>query len=164
MKEKKTQVKNECKGAEVLALVYTLILIFAAFAVIIIFSFLLPGVQMVGMRASEGRMNFSGAGGPGNSAFADLNSYFSVRLVLSLFNLMLAAYLLFVYIRNYLTVKSNFTLGIIAFLFSFLLYALSSIPLVHGLFGPFGISAVFSFVPMLFSAIGLVIFAKLGSE
>ncbi len=164
MKEKKTVVKNEGTKTESLALVYTLILIILAFAVIIISSFLLPNVQIVGMRESEGRMMLGGMGVAGNPGFADLNSYFTVRLVLSMFNLLLASYLLFVYIRNYLIIRSNFTLGIVAFLFSFLLYALSSIPLVHGFFGPFGIAGVFSFVPMLFSAIGLIIFAKLGNE
>jgi hypothetical protein len=37
-------------------------------------------------------------------------------------------------------------------------------PVLAMQFGPFGIARVFSFVPMLFSAIGLIIFAKLSNE
>jgi hypothetical protein len=142
-------------------MVYTVVLILAAFAVIIVSSFVLPSVRMLGIREMEGRSIMGGE--PLNNP-ADLNSYLTLRLALSTLNILLVVYLLFVYVRNYLAVKSNFALGLIAFLFSFLLYALSSLPLVHTLFGPFGIGGVFSFVPMLFSAIGLVIFAKLGSE
>jgi flagellar biosynthesis protein FlhB len=164
MKEKRVQEKNKGAGTESRAALYTAVLIVVAFAVIIFSSFLLPGVQIVGMRESEGRPNLGNAEVARNPEFADLNSYFTLRLVLSVFNTLLAVYLLFMYVRNYLVLKSSFTLGIVAFLFSFLLYALSSIPIVHGLFGPFGIAGVFSFVPMLFSAIGLIIFAKLSNE
>ncbi|MCX6776076.1 MAG: hypothetical protein NT130_04490 [Candidatus Micrarchaeota archaeon] len=164
MKEK-TQEKNKGAGDDSRAALYTTVLIIAAFAVMIISSFLLPSVQFVGMREAEGRPNMGpgGAVGGGQTSI-DLNSYSTLRFILSILNTLLVIYLLFVYVRNYLVLKSNFTLGLIAFLFSFLLYALSSIPLVHTLFGPFGIGGVFSFIPMLFSAIGLVIFAKLSNE
>jgi hypothetical protein len=158
----KTQVKEGAK-TEGLAIAYTAILIVAAFAVLIISSFILPNVQVMGMRENETHPEFGGMGRM-NPEFINLNGYLTVRLILSAFNTALVAYLLFVYVRSYLILKSNFTLGIVAFLFSFLLYALSSIPLVHGLFGPLGIGGVFSFVPMLFSAIGLLIFAKLSNE
>jgi hypothetical protein len=157
MKEKKKEAEKNL-GVDSRASLYTIVLIILAFAVIIVSSFLLPGIQMMGIREAEGRPNFV------NARFTDLNSYLTLRLVLSIVNTLLVVYLLFVYMRNYLMLKSNFTLGLVAFLFSFLLYALSSIPVVHGIFGPLGIGGVFSFVPMLFSAIGLLIFAKVGSE
>jgi len=164
MKEKKMQAGK--KGAiDGRAAVYTTVLIIAAFLVIILSSFLLPGVQFVGIREAEGRQNIEPSGAFADSqTFADLNSYFTLRLALSIINTLLVVYLLFVYVRNYLILKSSFTLGIVAFLFSFLMYALSSIPLVHMLFGPFRTAEIFSFVPMLFSAIGLIIFAKLSNE
>jgi len=164
MKEKKVQEKNKGAKTESRAALYTMILIIAAFAVIIVSSFLLPSVQFVGMREAEGRPDINHPDFANNPASIDLNSYLTLRLVLSVFNTLIAVYLLFVYVRSYLVLKSSFTLGLIAFLFSFLLYALSSIPVVHTLFGPFGIGGVFSFVPMLFSAIGLIIFAKLSNE
>jgi len=154
--------KGETDGR---AAVYTAALIIAAFIVIIVSSFLLPSVQFVGIREAEGRPNLGPFGAVADSqTFIDLNSYFTLRLALSITNMLLVVYLLFVYVRNYLILKSSFTLGIVAFLFSFLMYALSSIPLVHMLFGPFRTAEIFSFVPMLFSAIGLIIFAKLSNE
>jgi|SRR5271157_991498 len=162
MKEKKTE-KNKDAKTEGLAIAYTTILIVAAFAVLIISSFILPSVRFIGMGENESRPEFVEMGGM-NPELVNLNGYVTVRLILSVLNTVLVAYLLFVYVRSYLILRSNFTLGIVAFLFSFFLYALSSIPLVHGLFGPFGIGGVFSFVPMLFSAIGLLIFAKLSNE
>jgi hypothetical protein len=165
MKEKKVQEKNKGAKTDSHAALYTTALIIAAFAVIIVSSFLLPSVQFVGIREAEGRPSIGPGGAVVDSQTAiDLNSYFTLRLALSIINTLLVVYLLFVYVRNYLILKSSFTLGIIAFLFSFLMYALSSIPTVHMLFGPFRIAEVFSFVPMLFSAIGLVIFARLSSE
>jgi hypothetical protein len=162
MKEKKAG-KNESTKTEGLAVAYTTALIVVAVAVLIISSFILPSVQMMGMRENETHPEFVGMGGM-NPQLVNLNGYLTIRLLLSILNAVLVAYLLFVYVRSYLVLKSNFTLGIVAFLFSFFLYALSSIPLVHGLFSPFGIGGVFSFVPMLFSAIGLLIFAKLSNE
>ncbi|MCX6777102.1 MAG: hypothetical protein NTY73_04015 [Candidatus Micrarchaeota archaeon] len=163
MKEKK-QEKNKGAGDNGRAALYTTALIIAAFAVMIISSFLLPSVQFVGMKEAEGRPNMGPGAMGGSQTSIDLNSYFTLRFALSILNTLLVVYLLFMYVRNYLVLKSNFTLGLIAFLFSFLLYALSSIPFVHTLFGPFGIGGVFSFIPMLFSAIGLVIFVKLSNE
>jgi magnesium-transporting ATPase (P-type) len=161
MKEKRTQEKNKGAKTNSLATIYTVALIIVAFAVILISSLLLPTMRIVGVQP-EGTPPFMEEAR--RSSSTDLNSYFTLRIVLSVLNTILVVYLLFVYVRNYLVLKSSFTLGIVAFLFSFLLYALSSIPLVHMLFGPFRISEVFSFVPMLFSAIGLIIFAKLSNE
>ncbi|MFH1470453.1 MAG: hypothetical protein ABIF01_01785, partial [Candidatus Micrarchaeota archaeon] len=73
-------------------------------------------------------------------------------------------YLLYIHLKDYLAIRSGFTLGLVAFLFSFLLYALSSLPVIHVFFGRFGMASVFSFIPMLFSAIGLLVFAKLSNE
>lgn len=162
MKEKKAE-KNEGAKSEGSAIAYTTILIVVAVVVLIISSLILPSVQFIGIRENETRPEFAGMGGM-NPELVNLNGYLTVRLALSVFNTILVAYLLFVYVKSYLILKSNFTLGIIAFLFSFFLYALSSIPLVHGLFGPLGVGGVFSFVPMFFSAIGLLIFVKLSSE
>ena len=55
-------------------------------------------------------------------------------------------------------------MGLVAFLFSFLMYAVANVPLLHLLLGSYGMAAMISFVPMLFSAIGLLIFAKLSNE
>ncbi len=94
----------------------------------------------------------------------ELENYFSLRIGLSLLNLALVIYLLYIYVGEYLKLRASFTLGIVAFLFSFLLYAMSTVPSIHVLFGGFGFASGFSFIPLLFSAIGLIAFAKLGTE
>jgi hypothetical protein len=95
---------------------------------------------------------------------AFLEENLALRFGLSALNIVLAVYLLFIYVKDYLSLRTSFTLGIIAMLFSFLLYALTSSPLMRAVIGPWGIASTLSFVPMLFSAIGLVIFTKLGNE
>ncbi|MDD5317440.1 MAG: hypothetical protein PHF51_01760 [Candidatus ainarchaeum sp.] len=154
------KAKGDGNGNGGRAAVYTLALILAAFAVMSASSFLLPGL---------GARDWGGAGARGSTPpfgapQPELGDFFTLRLALSVLNVVLVVYLLFVYVKDYLRLKSSFTLGLVAFLFSFLMYALSSLPVVHMLLGPFGIANVFSFVPMLFSAIGLVIFVKLSNE
>lgn len=145
------------------ALVGTLGLILAALAIIYLSSYFLPQVQFIENLRNGGVM----AQPPRTGGFAvseELGSYAAMRLVLSAVNIALVIYLLYVYLKDYLRYKSAFAFGIVAFLFSFLLYALSSLPLVHSLLGFRGLSSVFSFIPLLFSAVGLVIFAKLSNE
>ena len=147
-----------------LALLYTFTLILVAFALILLSSYFLPQVGFIqSMRNGETILpprppmdNFADSGGMG--------SYFDLRLVLSAINLLLVIYLLFVYTKDYLRYRTNFALGLVAFLFSFLLYAFSSFPLVPAIFGFRAIEGVFSFIPLLFSAICLAIFVKLSNE
>ncbi|MEM3399721.1 MAG: hypothetical protein QXP42_02730, partial [Candidatus Micrarchaeia archaeon] len=87
-----------------------------------------------------------------------------LRLLLATLNVILVICLLYIYVRDYIRLRSNFTLGLIAFLFSFLLYAISTIPLIHIILGPYVGPSIFSFIPLLFSAIGLIIFAKVSNE
>lgn len=98
--------------------------------------------------------------------FADTagsNGYFLIQVILSGVNVLIVLYLMFIYARDYVILKSGFTLGLLAFLFSFLLYSLSTLP-IHGLGVEEGTEAFNSFIPLLFSAIGLLIFAKISSE
>lgn len=167
---KKTMQKNGKKngkgGMALLAAAYTFALIVAAIAIIAVSSMLLPGI---GRFAREGPGHFGGGQGammapPPEQEIAFLEENFALRAGLSILNVALAVYLLYIYVKDYFTLKTSFTLGIIAVLFSFLLYALTSSPLLRILLGQYGIASSLSFVPMLFSAIGLIIFAKLGSE
>ena len=151
---KRTEKRSGATKKDALAALYTFALILAAVALLALSSMLLPTLSPFVREA--GRME------PGAVAEA-LEQNLLLRLGLSALNVALAAYLLFIYVRDYLRLRASFTLGIIAFLFSFLLCALSSFPLVRML-GPYGAASSISFVPMLFSAIGLLIFAKLGSE
>lgn len=160
--KKEKPERNNKSPLEMKALTFTALLLVAAFAVILLSSFFIPQINIndrpSGVFAPLGRPEMAPV------AQDELSGYFTVRLVLSGANLLLAIYLLFTYVKDYLRYRTNFELGLIAFLFSFMLYALSSFPLVHNLFGFGGIGGVFSFIPLLFSAIGLIIFVKLSNE
>ena len=146
------------------AVLCTLCLIALAIAILFLSSFFLPRMKFISdMRAGD---IFPGAHPPGAALFTgpELGNYLLLRTVLSSINVILVVYLLFVYVKDYLRFKTGFALGIVAFLFSFLLYALSSFPLFYSFFGPRGFVEMFSFIPLLFSALGLLIFVKLSNE
>ena len=161
---KKTEQKPAAKNIGLKAALYTLGLIVAAIAIIAISSAIVPRVG--GFMHDRPAPVISGEQQefPFIGMAIELEDYALLRLGLSLLNVALVMYLLYVYVSDYLTLKSGFTLGIIAVLFSFLMYALSTLQPLSRLFGGFGGPSIFSFVPMLFSAIGLLIFAKLGNE
>jgi len=158
---KKTESKKS--GVEGLAVLWTLALIAAAIALLAASSLLIPGVGDM-MRGDR----FDHAPPPGReiseNAVAAIEDNLALRYGFSALNVILVIYLLYVYVKDYLSIKSSFTLGLVAFLFSFLLYALSSFPLMRMVLGPLGMASMLSFVPMLFSAVGLLIFAKLSNE
>ncbi|VVB68367.1 Uncharacterised protein [Candidatus Norongarragalina meridionalis] len=150
--------KSNGNGTSGKALMWTFGILVLSFVLIVASAFVLPGASQF-VRTHPG--DFAGRFVPGDAMPAD--DYMDFRLVLSAANALIAIYLIFIYVKDYLKLRSAFTLGIIAVLFSFLLYALTSVPLVHILFGRYGAGS-FSFVPLLFSAIGLLIFAKLSNE
>ncbi len=144
------------KGA--LAALYTVLLIGGAIGLIMVSSMILPGIGRV-IRPGPGP-----GGAPPESDLAPFQDNLYLPLSLSLLNVALAVYILYIYVKDYLSIKSSFTLGMVVFLFSFLLYTLSSSPLLYMVLGPYGVAGELSFVPMLFSTICLLIFAKLSNE
>lgn len=150
--------KKTANGSGMRAALYTAGLIVAALAIIALSSLLIPSCGP-GMRCGGG----PGLRMPEEVGLAIENS-FALRFALSVFNVAIVIYLLYIHVKDYLRLKSSFTLGLIAFLFSFLMYAIATVPFMHALLGPYGRAAMISFVPMLFSAIGLLIFAKLSNE
>jgi hypothetical protein len=155
-KEQKKAKNNSGFGNK--AVLYTLALIALALAVIMVSSLFIP--QMVRVREAPPDVEPSPEG-----IFAGIHDTgFALRILLSVVNIAIILYLLYVHVKDYLALRSNFTLGLVAFLFSFLLYALSTLPVLHVFLGRFGTGGMFSFIPLLFSAIGLLVFAKLSSE
>jgi hypothetical protein len=140
------------------AALFTLVLIAGAIGLIVVSSLLLPGIGRA-IRPPEPLAHAPPAGD-----LAPFENNIGLSLFFSLLNVGLAIYILFTYVKDYLAVKSSFTLGMVVFVFSFLLYAISSLPLVHMVLGPYGIASRLSVVPMVFSAICLMIFAKLSNE
>jgi hypothetical protein len=154
----KSKVANGCMAAA-----WTLALLVLAFAMIAASSFLLPSFGFPPKPPPDNDIPPRGLAVFEDRISVDMYNYFLLRFAFAAINVALLVYLLFIYVKDYMRLKAKFTLGIIAFLFSFLLYALSSLPLTHIVLGPYG-RGISTFVPMLFSAIGLLIFAKLGSE
>jgi len=153
MAAKKRNETGKVGGMTGRAALYTLALIAAALLVLVVSAMLIPGLE-AGPRPPPGGVGFS----------FDADNFFLLRAAFSVLNLALVIYLLFIYVRNYVRIKSSFTLGLATFIFSLLLYALSTFPAVHMALGPYSRSAFLSFVPMLFTAISLLILAKLSNE
>ncbi len=86
----------------------------------------------------------------------DIELYYTIKTVFSTVNVTLLISLLVIYISIYRKTHSQFTVGLIIFSAVLLFYALSSNPLMHGIFGftAFGLGP-FAMLPDLFTCIAL---------
>ena len=86
-------------------------------------------------------------------------TYTDVRLFLSTFNVLLLLALTWSYLRVYQDLPNRFTLSLMLFSIALLLYALSSNPAVHLLFGFRGGTGLgpFAFLPDLFAAFAVTV-------
>lgn len=86
----------------------------------------------------------------------------TLKTMLSFVNLVLVIPLLVIYINIYRDVQSKFTSSLIVVILVFALYALSSNPLVHILFGYYAIGlGPFTIIPDAFTTVALFILFKL---
>ncbi len=89
---------------------------------------------------------------------------FSATNAISLFILIFSVFLTFVYLRDYLELKSGFTFGLLMAVVSFMLFAITSMPLLQWFLGIYGRPGMFSIIPYVFAAISLAILAWLSSK
>lgn len=89
---------------------------------------------------------------------------FMSQTFLSVAMLLLSFYLLFLYIKDYLQLKSRFTLGIILAVFSLMLFAISANPILHMFLGVFGGRGLFPLIPYFFATISLAILVYVSSK
>ncbi len=89
---------------------------------------------------------------------------FLTHTVLSVAMLILSFYLFFIYLKDYLQLKSGFTLGLLLAVFSFMLFAVAANPLLHVFFGVYGRDGLFQSVPYLFATISLGILVWVSSK
>lgn len=94
----------------------------------------------------------------------DMSLLFTMGSLLSLAMFLLSIYLIFIYLKDYLELRSKFTFGILLMMVALMLFALTSMPLIHNLFGVFGKPGMFSVIPYLFATISLAILAWLSSK
>jgi len=87
----------------------------------------------------------------------DIEVFYTIKAVISSINLTLLVFLLVTYVDIYKKTKSEFTIGLMIFAMVLLLYALSSNPLVHQIFGfrALGLGP-FAMLPDLFTLAALV--------
>ena len=87
-----------------------------------------------------------------------------LRTLLALITLGLSSYLIFIYLRDYLELRSGFTLALLISIIAFMLYALTSNPWVHTACGVSPTSDIFTLIPMAFATIALAILAWVSSK
>lgn len=93
-----------------------------------------------------------------------MQSYFLITAMLSSIMLVIAIYLVFTYLKDYLELKSSFTLGILLAVVSFMLFAITANPFLHMVLGIFGDPGLFSIIPLVFATISLAILAWVSSR
>jgi hypothetical protein len=89
--------------------------------------------------------------------------FFMMGNFFSLATFLLSLYLIFVYLRDYLELRSKFTLGVLIMVVSLMMFALTSDPIIHMLLEVYGMRAIFPMVPYLFATISLAILAWISS-
>jgi len=89
----------------------------------------------------------------------------AAKTIISLVNIVLILTLFGLYYRIYKEIKSQFTLGLLVLISVLLMYAITSNPLVHLLFGyyTYGLGP-FTVLPDIFTTIALLVLLKLTLE
>ena len=81
-----------------------------------------------------------------------------IKTMVSFVNTALIIFLLVMYTNMYRKLRTQFTLGLILVMISFLLYAITSNPLIHLLFGYYGTTlGPFVMLPDMFTTFALVV-------
>ena len=88
----------------------------------------------------------------------DIELFYTVKMVVSTINATLLIFLLISYVDIFRKTQSEFTIGLIIFSMTLLLYALFSNPLVQRIFGYIGFGlGPFAVLPDLFTSIALIV-------
>lgn len=108
---------------------------------------------------------------------ADRSTVFSIAAainLLSIIDVALLVFLLYMYVKSYLEVKSKFSIGLVGFLFALMLFALTSNRPVLAFLGLAPLMpmpgpgqagvALIDIVPLVFSTLALAVLAYLSNE
>lgn len=97
--------------------------------------------------------------------FRDLQMNLSVLIgTLSTIMVLVCAYLVYIYSRDYLELRSKFTLGVLSAVVALMIFALTVNPFFHFFFGIMGNPGVFTLIPYFFATAALVILAWVSSR
>ena len=138
-KKKKAENKKNWNGAK--AFVCTLLILAGAVFTLIFYDMLMPFKR------------------------GEIFDFFMLHAGLSLFIIICSIWLTYTYLKDYMELKSNFTLALLFATISFMLFGLSSNPLLHMFFGlgrgPPGPSST---VPLFFAAIAMGILVWISNK
>lgn len=108
---------------------------------------------------------FEPGGVPPREAPPDVfRGVFLASAVLSTLMLVLSFYLFFIYLKDYLQLKSGFTIGLMIAIFSFMLFAVTANPFLHVFLGVYGRNGLFQSVLYLFATISLAVLVYVSSK
>jgi len=93
-----------------------------------------------------------------------MRNSFPLYIFLSSSLTVVSIYLMYIYLKDYLELRSRFTLGILFAIISFFLFAITSNPLLHAVLGIRENMGIFSFIPMIFAIISLAVLAWISSK
>ena len=94
--------------------------------------------------------------GANYSYYGDIELFYKIQTILSSINATLLVFLLGTYVDMYMKLKSEFTIGLMLFSLTLLMYALTSNPLLQWIFGyqAFGLGP-FAMLPEMFTTLAL---------
>lgn len=93
----------------------------------------------------------------------ELRTYFMARTIISTVNAGLVVCLLIIYLEIYLKTRARFTLGLVIFTITLLVYSVTSNPLLHIMFGPYT-PGLFEALPEMFTTIAVVVLLYLSTK
>ncbi len=86
----------------------------------------------------------------------DHKAYMVVKSTVTMVNMTISIILIFIYVKIYREIKTDFTLGLLIVMFAFLVYAITSNPLFYSIFGYWGFGmGPFQMIPDIFGTIAL---------
>lgn len=144
---KKTQKAN---GFSSSAAILTALILLSSFAILFIVDALFPF-----------RRGFMG-GMMGGVAIG--SGYLLLSALLTLAVLGMSVYLIYLYLQDYLRIRTTFTLGLLLVAASFMMYGLTSNPLLHSLFGLGPNAGIFGIIPSAFMVVALGLLLWISSK
>ncbi len=141
MRKKEDNVKWKAMGGTILA-------VFLSIAIFVVVDLVVPFRQL----------------GSRRELMELANNIFLVHTTISFLMIALSVYLLFTYLKDYLELKSKFTIGIMLAIFSFMLFAIAANPILHMFLGVYGGKGLFQLIPYVFATIALAILVWVSSR
>ncbi|MBU0527418.1 hypothetical protein KKE92_02970 [Candidatus Micrarchaeota archaeon] len=130
------------------AIIGTMLAVFLSISIFIVVDFVVPFRQL----------------GPRDGPMELANDIFLAHTAISFLMIALSVYLLFTYLKDYLELKSRFTIGVLLAVFSFMLFAIAANPPLHMFLGVYGGRGLFQLVPYVFATIALAILVWVSSR